>query len=137
MGPNDVELVRVWTREPSDTIQDVTISTAGNGVVIVEAEAGTTMFTGGGAYKVDIVVRNLSKMSTIGANPNPPGSNAGTFGDPNWPAQDHQFRFDIPQVNILPLINDVCQVVAYLTVGAPGPNQDVSFAESPLFILTP
>jgi hypothetical protein len=139
MGPNDIELVNLFTRDPADTTtSDVTIPVVGIGEVVVEAEAGATAIGGGNAFTVDIVVRDLSAVApmtpTIAATPNPPGSNVGILGGPNWPVTKQQFLFQIAAANMFGRTNHICQVVAYLNV-ATGGVPDVSFAESPLFML--
>jgi hypothetical protein len=134
MGPNDVELVRVWTKDPAKPIQDVTLSITANFDVIVEAEAGSTIFKDKAPFQTDIYVRDLSDHTNIPTLP--VGGYSGTMNGLAWPANHQVFPpFTIKNTDLTDRANHICQVVAYLTVTTDG-EPDVSFAESPIFILT-
>jgi len=133
MGPNDTELVRVYTREPGDTVADLTLPITANGEVVIEAEAGSTIHGTGAQFETNVVVRDLTANSVIATTP-AAGFN-GQLNTAAWPAFNQQFVFTIPTANLAGRANHCCQVLAFVTVGI-GPNQDVSFAESPVFILT-
>jgi hypothetical protein len=133
MGPNDTELVRVYTREPGRTIQDVSIPVSADGEVVVQAEAGSAIHGAGAQFDTNIVVRDLSANDVIKANPAKGFS--GQLKTAAWPKLDQEFVFTIPKANLKGREDHCCQVVAFVTVGF-APNQDVSIAESPMFILT-
>jgi hypothetical protein len=132
-GFNDTELVRVFTREPGDTIADLTLPVTTDGEVVLEAEAGTAIHSTGAQFNANIIVRDLTANDLIAATPA-----AGVSGQMNtaaWPALNQTFVFTLPQANLTGRANHICQATAFVTVGI-GPNQDVSFAESPIFMLT-
>ena len=135
MGPNDVELVRVFTRMPGETIGDLTFPSTSNIDVVVEAEHGAALL--GMAYQCGVIVRDLEDNQNIdvAVGTNPVTGAIGMGGDP-WAAPGHQFPFTVPAANIALLAGHVCEVVAYMKVGA-GPATDISFATSPRFIIEP
>jgi hypothetical protein len=133
MGPNDTELVRVYTREAGRTIADLTLPVTADGEVVVQAEAGSAIHSTGAQFDTNIVVRDLTANDVIAANP--AAGFSGQMKKAAWPNLDQEFVYTIPAANLTGRENHLCQVITFLTVGI-GPNQDASFAESALFIVT-
>jgi hypothetical protein len=148
MGPNDAELVRVFTRRPGTAvIGDATVSRAAGFDVAVQAEAGQAIHQSGAVFATNIVVKDLSDDTTIAhtpANGFGEGSgagrpdNLGSAGANGWPAPDREFEYNVaPGAIPAGKVNHVCQVIAWLRVGRTGTplGPDSSFAVSPLFII--
>lgn len=133
MGPNDAEMVRVWTRDPAvPTIADVTLPVATNFEVVVECEAGTALHGSGAQFSTNIVIRDITANNNIAANP--AAGFSGAMATAAWQNYAKQFVYTLPAANLAGRQNHVCQVLAYLQVGVVNP--DVSFASSPLLIIT-
>lgn len=133
MHANDVQLVRVYARRTGSTISDQTFPDGTAFEVVVDAEAGTGIFGGGGVpYELHIVVRDLTD-NTIIVPPTVAVVN-GMLGDVNWPTQDLSHPFNIPPQ---PAVKDghIYEAIAYLSVGI-GAIPNVSFAASPMFVIT-
>lgn len=135
MNANDVQLVRVSTTRTGSAISDQTFAHNQAFQVVVEAEAGATIFgTAGTPYEVRIVVRDLTDNTII---VNPTDANAfvtGFLNDPNWAAQDFSRAFNIPAQGAAKE-GHICEAIAHLSVGI-GADPNVSFAASPMFIIT-
>ncbi|NIR48737.1 hypothetical protein GWO43_09895 [candidate division KSB1 bacterium] len=143
MGPNDAELVRVYTREIGGTIADVTFPFDKDIEVVVEAEAGTALFDSGGQFDLRVFVRNLKanggKNDPILVPLKGKSGNAdvvqtsGAFGS-GWDAQATNFIFIIPKSSLGPKKEGaIMEILACLQIGIKRP--DVSIARSPLFII--
>ncbi|NJP92028.1 hypothetical protein HCN51_21620 [Nonomuraea sp. FMUSA5-5] len=132
MGPNDAELVQVYTRNVGKTIADVTFSSTADFEVVVEVEAGDAMFSAGAEYTVDIVVRDLTANDTI---PFTPGRIKDNLGKPTWPKEDNAFVFTVQAANLASRKGHLCEVHGYLLVGIR--NFDSSFARSRTFLIQP
>ncbi|MFJ9123471.1 hypothetical protein ACIRJS_05265 [Streptomyces sp. NPDC102340] len=133
MGPNDVELVRVFTRRLKGTIADVTLEATSEFEVILEAECGTALFGIAGKYQAEIVVRDIS------ANNNIPfktaGPTKGSFGDAAWPQEDQRFVYTVEPAALNGRGGHLCQVYAYLLVG--NRDYDACTTVSPMFLIEP
>jgi hypothetical protein len=136
MGPNDVELVRVWTREVGASVADVTFPHNADFQVVVDVEAGTTIFGGGTKYQTGIYVRDLSNFTAIPAAPVPPTvTTQDDMGAASWPNTRHQFVYKVAAADLgAARENHCCEVLAFLRVRVSDP--DVTFATSPTFIIT-
>lgn len=132
MNPNDVDLTRVFVREPGAIVADSSIPVASGLEIVVEAEAGTTVHGNGTQFLTNIVVRDITANSNIAAIPGP--GYAGTMHTSAWPAPDHQFVWNVPPTSLAGSENHVCEVIAFLKAGLANP--DVEFATSEPFILT-
>jgi len=144
MGPNDAQMVRVFTREytsPSPEIADYSFPYNKPIEIVVEAECGDALFDTGGQFKVEVCVRDLCAFEKIklddGASP--PGvvdskKIDGNFGGSDWDSLKTYFLFLIP-VSELGASKEgaVCEVLATLQLGKARP--DVSFAKSNLFMI--
>ncbi|QYC38394.1 hypothetical protein Nocox_03830 [Nonomuraea coxensis DSM 45129] len=132
MGPNDAELIQVYTRGLGKTIADVTFDSSTDFEVVVETEAGTALFGLGGAFTVDIVVRDLTANDNI---PYTPGPIKDTLGKPTWPAEGNSFVFRVRSADLATRKGHLCEVHAYLLVGIS--NFDSSFGRSRTFLIQP
>jgi len=134
MGPNDAQLVRVFTRAAGGAVSDTTATSGSDLEIVVEAEAGFALHSTGGKYEFGIVVRNLTTSSSIHTD-----TMSGLFGDAKWPTDKlaNQFVFTIPAAMVTAaLAKNIFEVIAYLTVGGVGPMPpDLSFAKSDMFIV--
>ncbi|MEV2196235.1 hypothetical protein AB0I02_35440 [Streptomyces phaeochromogenes] len=133
MGPNDVELVRVFTRRLKGTIADVTLEATSEFEVVLEAECGTALFGTGGKYKAEIVVRDITANSNIPFTVSGPTN--GSFGDATWPQEDQRFVYRVEPAGLQGRGGHLCQVYAYLLVGTR--DYDASIAVSPMFLIEP
>ena len=138
MGPNDVELVRVFTRQPAGATADVTFAVNQPFQIIVEAEAGATYMLGGAlvnaTYLVGVTVRDLTDGSIIQVPA--PIDASGTIPATWTNVQARSFTFNVAAQ---PTKADHClEVLAFLRVLPPATIiPDVSFVTSPLFIIHP
>jgi hypothetical protein len=132
MGPNHAEIIRVYTREPGNTIEDLTLDSAANAEVVVEVEAGQTIFDTGARYKTGLVIKDLE---TGGSIPFSPAPVSGSLTDPPWDTQADSFTYTIQAGDLAGHAGNLCRVYAYLLVGVK--DFDASFAESPVFLILP
>jgi len=133
MQPNDVELVRVDTKDPAETISDITAESGKYFDVVLEAEAGSAIHGTGGRYKFAFVVRDLTACKCEYYD-----EVEGFFGDANWLNFNTQIIRTIPAAAMIPSLNEhIMQVEAVLLTGGVGPTvaPDASFATSPKFIV--
>jgi hypothetical protein len=132
MGPNDAEIIRVYTREKGGTIADVTLDSGSDAEIVVEVEAGSAVFGAGAQYSTGLVVKDLTNGNNIPFNPAPV---SGTLSVAPWDAQADSFTYTITAADLAAHKDSLCQVYAYLLVGVK--NFDASFVESPLFLILP
>ena len=138
MGPNDAELVRVYTRNPTaaggDPVADVTFPFKQNIEVVVDVEAGYAIFGLGAQYEVGVVVRDLSDGSFIPTTSNIKTPDSIGSDGSAWTTQATSFVFTIQAESLgAGKENHICEVLAYLRVGVINP--DISFARSSLFMI--
>lgn len=146
MGPNDAELIRVWTRKTGGTVAHLTFPVNANFEIVVDVEAGDAMFGGGTEYETGIVLRDKTAGDTIQTTPQL-AAGGGVPADPagfgpdgmdgagtEWLTQANQFVYLVEAADLAGRENHICEVLAFLRVRVTDP--DVSFATSPLFILT-
>jgi hypothetical protein len=137
MGPNDVEIIRVFTKEASGTVADTTLDSSADAQVVVEVEAGSAAFGTGGNWKVGIVVKDLVDGTVIPFTLTPTTAVSGQLSTPPWDTQAERFRYTIPNANLAQHKGNLCQVYAYLLFGTNAQNFDASFVESPVFLVLP
>lgn len=132
MHANDVQIVRVFTKrdDPAITISDQTFKSDEEIVVVVEAEAGTTVHGNGGPYTISIVVRDLTENSIIDD-----AILEGNFTVSPWDNLELEHAFPNISEQGTGKEGHVYDVIACLLAGVVNPN--VSFATSPLFVITP
>ena len=148
MGPTDIELVRAFTTETSGIVADVTFQAGTACEVIIEAEAGSSYVppaTPNFTFTINVVVRDLTTGQIITSNPTPVGiapaiGVATTFTNVSWPSAKQQFRYTIGAGDTAGRGNHCCDILSVLTVTptvGPDFTPDVSFVNSPMFLITP
>lgn len=138
MGPTDVDIIRVFTREAKRNVADVTIGEDKDLEIVLEAEAGGAVHSQAGAYSVGIVVKDIDDGSSFVVNPigtNPAGKVSGHFRDIDWPAQDAKFVFTVDKAEVAKHTDHHCQVHAHVYFGFV--DRDASLAVSPEFVVVP
>lgn len=130
MGPNNAELVRVFTRQTGAVIADITFPSNQSFEAIIDCEAGAAIHDTGARYEIKINVIDFSAMRSIVRSSIVA---AGSLGDPGWPSQAQQFVFPISAPGAS---NEghICKIFVSLKVGVANPY--ASLAESPLFLIT-
>ena len=127
MGPNDVGIVRVYTRRPGAPVADETFSAKEKFEVVVEAEAGQAILDSGAPYSICIVVRDLTTSTTEISYT----CKDGDFRDPDpaWNKRDYVAVFGpYDPLNA----GHIYEVLA--SVKARKVDPDVSFVNSPMFM---
>lgn len=130
MGPNNAELVRVFTRQTGGVIADMTFPSNIAFEAIIDCEAGAAIHDTGARYEIKINVVDFSAMRSVAKSAIVA---TGSLGDIGWPNQAQQFVFPILAPGAL---NEghICKIFASLKVGVANPY--ASLAESPLFLIT-
>lgn len=135
MGPNDVDLARVFVRElrePNSVVGEESINIQSGLQIVVEAEAGAAIHGLGTSFKTNIVVRDLSANNNIPAQPL--AGFSGQMATAAWQPLDTQFLFSVAPGVLVGRQDHLCEVLAFLQAGLVNP--DVEFATSYTFILT-
>lgn len=134
MGPNDVDLARVFVREliQNSVVGEESIDIQSGLQIVVEAEAGAAIHGQGTQFLTNIVVRDLTANNTITAQP--PGGFNGQMATAAWQPLDKQFLFSVAPGVLAGREDHLCEVLAFLKAGIVNP--DVEFATSYTFILT-
>jgi hypothetical protein len=132
MHPNDARLSNVYTRELSTEISDRSFAVANSFEIVLEAEAGSTVFNDGVSYHAHAVLHDLTANENISIGSAMAGS-MGKKGGP-WEEQATEFVYIVAADHLRGRVDHICQVVAFLRVGS-GREPNVSFASSPLFLL--
>ncbi|MFJ9712298.1 hypothetical protein [Streptomyces sp. NPDC101234] len=139
MGPNDAQIVRIFSREEKGLIADFTLKANGNAEIVVEAEAGHTLHGLGGDYLVTLVIRDLSDGTLIPATVQTvttPNKVVGRFRDSNWQHLAATFAFLVPATELSGRREHLLQAYGSVVYG----NDDESgatLATSPLFMIQP
>jgi hypothetical protein len=134
MGPNDVDLARVFVRElrENSVVGEESIDIRSGLQIVVEAEAGSAIHGGGTTFLTNIVVRDLTANNNITAQP--PAGFTGSMATVAWQPLDKQFVFNVAPGVLAGRQNHLCEVLAFLKAGIVNP--DLEFATSYTFILT-
>ena len=135
MGPNDVDLARVFVRElrePNSVVGEESIDIQSGLQIVVEAEAGSAIHGQGTQFLTNIVVRDLTANNNIPAQPQ--AGFSGQMATAAWLPLDHQFLFSVAPGVLVGRQDHLCEVLAFLKAGIVHP--DVEFATSYTFILT-
>ncbi len=127
MHPNDVQLVRVYTRETGGKILEETLPSNTEFEVVVEAKAGTAIYGLGAKYLIQIVVRDLTEFTIVHTE-----RLEGNFTDKLWDEPALSYAFLIPPQGTAKE-NHIYEVLASLSVGVGNPN--ASFVKSSMFII--
>lgn len=134
-APNDVEIVRVYTRNLTDPTADVQFRSDENYEVVVECEAGTAIAGSGLPFHIGVTVRNLTDSNIPEHN----DTISGTVVAPDWPGSTLEVVFPdggggyTPDPGVGQIGVHLYETVAWLKVRATDP--DVSFARSPIFLV--
>lgn len=130
MGPNDVELVRVFPRQTGALIANVTLPFNIAFEAAIDCASGAAIHASGAQYEIKIDVVDFSAMTSIVASATVA---SGFLGDAGWRAQAQQFVFPIAAPGA---VNEghIWKIFASLKVGVANPY--ASFAESDLFLIT-
>ena len=136
MGPNDAQIIRVYTREKGAVIADVTLDSGADAEVVVDVEAGSAAIGSGAQWQLGLVVKDLVNGTTIAFTNTPPAVN-GNLGTAPWSTQAETFAYTVPSANLTGSKGDLCKVYAYLLIGNGLTEYDASFAESPSFLVRP
>ena len=129
MGPDDVELARVYTADTGSSVSDLTFKSGTGFDVVVEAEAGNAAAGSGQPWDISIVVRDLHQSHP----PTYTDSANGSLGVAPWSSQKYTHRFAIPAQPTAKQ-GHAMEVLAVLTIRVADP--DVSFAKSLMFCIT-
>jgi hypothetical protein len=138
MGPNQADIIRVSTREFGSPVADVTLDPNQDAEVIVEVEAGTTVFGLGAHWRLGMHVRDLdggtipfalAPTTTVHGHMNEPG-------DP-WDTPAKDLRYTIGKAELAGHEGHLCRIHAYLLVGTGPANYDATFVESEPFLILP
>ena len=132
MGPNDAELVRVFTANPGDTIADITFPITADFQVRVDAEAGSAIFSTGAAFQTGLVLRDITANNDIPFTA--AGAVSGSLNSAAWLAKAQTFVYTVATGDLAGRANHICEARSFLGVGVN--NQDSSFVASPPFLLT-
>jgi hypothetical protein len=123
MGPNDAEIIRVFTKRIAGTISDETLKTSEDFDVLVESEYGAAI--AGIVSEIGVTVLDLTASNVI-VNFPPISFNA-------IPGEKKD-TFVVSKTLLTGRENHVCQIVAFLSLGI-AVEPDASFATSSHFLL--
>lgn len=132
MGPNHAQIIRVYTREVGSPIADFVLDATKPAEVVVEVEAGATVFSLGAKFTTGFMVKDLETGASIGYTP---PAVSGTLSFPPWTSPSEAFVYTISPAALAPHQGHLCRVYAYLLVGVA--QYDASFVESELFLIEP
>ncbi|MDV9170075.1 hypothetical protein R6V09_07970 [Streptomyces sp. W16] len=131
MGPNDVEIVRVFARNTISPSADPTLNPKEPAEVAVDAEAGDAVFRLGAPYEVVVTVKDLVDGTNIPTSL--AGGASGLLTQAPWNKQQSTFVFAITAAELNKHKGHQCEVYASVYVGLQDP--DASFATSPRFLI--
>ncbi|MHC3468260.1 hypothetical protein ACYF6T_06075 [Streptomyces sp. 7R007] len=132
MGPNDAQIVRVFSREPNGDIADLTLDPKSNAEIVLEAEAGRTLHQNAGKYLVSLVVRDLSDGTAIPAQvagAPQPGVVEGFFTDPNWKDYPARFTFVVTSADLKNHRGHLVQAYGSVLYGTGDPGATLSISQ--------
>ncbi|MBO3752954.1 hypothetical protein J5X84_43495 [Streptosporangiaceae bacterium NEAU-GS5] len=135
MGPNEIDLIRIYTTEPGGQVADLTPLRNGGTTfdVVVEAEAGPARVDGA-PYEVAIIARDALTGANLASYGTFAQSDKGTLSAPVWGKGYYEHRFNVDVSDINAVNGHVMDYVAVLHA-AGGANTVHKFAVSPLFIV--
>ena len=126
---NQCELSRVYVRNSGGQVSEESIKDNASFDVVLEAEAGQALFNNGGAYKLIMVLTDLTgDYITFATN-----TLSGTFGDANWPNPVLSFPFTLPPTGS-GREDHLFQAMGVLSAGKSDPIVDTE--QSDIFIIT-
>ncbi|MGW1215552.1 hypothetical protein ACWD5F_38565 [Streptomyces sp. NPDC002499] len=135
MGPNDAQIVRVFSREPSGKIADSTLDPQKDGEIVLEAEAGRTLHGQEGSYRVSLVVRDIDDGTAIPVVGS--GVVQGHFLTPGegWTDFPGVFEFTLSSAVLSQHAGHIAQAYGSVKYGSTEPG--ATFAVSPPFLILP
>ena len=133
MHPNDVDLIRIYTREANTLTDDITMITGTPFDLLVEAEVGTALFRHGGKFEIHVIIRDFTANSLVIYT----DSLSDIFGGA-WARLKETFLFIVPANVINGRENHILEAHAILSADCLGYTSDrnVSFAQSRLFTVS-
>ncbi len=132
MGPNHAQIIRVFTRETGSTIADFVLDATKPAEVVVEVEAGATVFSLGAKYTTGLMIKDLETGTSIAFAPAPV---SGTLNSAPWSTPSEAFVYHVTPASLAAHKGHLCRVYAYLLIGTA--NFDASFVESEVFLVEP
>jgi hypothetical protein len=133
MGPNEAQIIRVYVRETGSTVADATLAATATAEVVVEVEAGSTVYSLMAQYSTGLFVKDLISGTDIPFTPVPA---TGQLDNLPWKPQATEFVYAIVPGSFAGHVGHLCRVYAYVLIGG-APPFEASFAESPIFLVTP
>ncbi len=139
MHPNDAALAKVYAREVGSTVSDQSFSVAKDFEIVVEAEAGSTIFDDGGKYRLDVILFDKKAIQNIEVKPEAPPQTTdfdgdGNMTDANWDTQAETFVYLVSKDALTGRDGHTCDLSASLQVGG-GTEPNVSDALGPIIHL--
>jgi hypothetical protein len=131
VGPNDVEIVRVFARNTTSPNADPTLDPDKAAEIALEAEAGDAIFRIGAPYEVEVTVKDLFDGTNIPTTT--AGVVSGLLSKAPWDKQSAVFVFGIAAAELAKHRGHQCEVYASVYMGLQDP--DASFATSPRFLI--
>ena len=132
IAPNNTKLVRICASEIGDSIASNVFSVSKDFQIVVDIEAGSTIFGGGAQYVTGVVLKDLFDNTLIFKG-NIPTFATGYMGDTYWPKPKHSMRYTVPAIALTGRDDHFCRIYAFLRVRVT--DQDVSFGTSDLLFL--
>lgn len=133
MGPNEAQIVRIFTRQAGVTVSDSTLDSTKDAEVVFEVEAGEAVFTGQPKYSTGLFVKDLVDGTLIPFTPTPA---KGAVGDPPWKPQAAQIVYTIKATDLANHKGHLGEADGYVLIGG-NPPYAASFATSPTFLVLP
>jgi hypothetical protein len=137
MGPNDADIIRVYTREATGEIADNTLDPNADAQVVVDLEAGFAVMGNGAQWQIGIFVKDLIDNQVVPVQPFPTTVVSGTLSLAPWSNPSETFVYTIQAADLATHKGNLCQVYAYLLIGVNAATYDASFVESEPFLILP
>jgi hypothetical protein len=136
MGPNEADIIRVSVRAAGSPVADNTLDPGVDAEVVVEVEAGSTVYGLGAQWHLGITVKDLDG-GVIPYVLAPTTVLNGSLSAAPWNTPAATFRYTITSVELSGHKGHLCQVHGYLLIGTGAPNYDATFVESTPFLILP
>lgn len=127
---NEAELARVFTSSTGGAVSEESIASSQPFDIVAQAEAGQTLFNGGGPFKLIAVLRDLSNNTVITVPGNP---FTGTLRSTQWPNRTLEHHFALPAQGATRQ-DHIYKASVVLTIGVADPIVDAE--ESDLLVIT-
>lgn len=127
------QLVRVFTAVPGDPAADVTFAIATPPEVRINVEGAAAEMAAGSAYLVGGFVRDFGGGAVASL-----GTVTGALGDASWPAANATIIFALPAaITAVAAVGGICEVMAFLRVGAAAAGAEADFASTHFLWVSP